>query len=113
MDKRYKMYTDGVGKVIVTSTFAGRTVRGVAKCAPEDAYDVKVGTTLAQYRCDVKIARKRTQRAVDKIDELVVKLDALIKEYNDAKDYYTNAHAAEVLAQRKLDEYEEELKMRS
>lgn len=113
MDKRYKLYTDGKGKTIVTSTFAGRTVRGVAKCAPGDDFDAQTGAALAQYRCDVKVAEKRTQRAIDKIDVLAQKLDALIKEYDDAKDYYDNAQRELVLSRIKLQDYIEQLKMRS
>lgn len=105
MGKRYKVYTDGKSKVIVTSTFAGRTVRGVAKCSPEDKFDLQTGIELAQLRCDVKVAQKRRERASNKIDYIAMRIDAAVKEYEDAKDYYKNAYEEECIAQYKLDDF--------
>lgn len=50
-------------KVIAISTYAGRTVRGVAKCAPNDKFDIKKGMALAAARCNEKVAKKRMERA--------------------------------------------------
>lgn len=58
----YKYVTAG-NKVIALSTFAGKTVRGVAKCAPGDVFDEEKGKDLATARCAYKIALKRQKRA--------------------------------------------------
>ena len=109
---RYNVYTDGKKKVIVTSTFAKRTVRGTAKAIDEDSFDLATGIELATLRCDVKVAEKRRKCASDKIDRITARLDTLIKELDDAKDYYNDAVKAERLAQNKLEGYLEILKQR-
>lgn len=73
---RYKYFYSG-NQVVCVSTFAGRRVRGVAKCDPTDTFDKDKGAMLAKLRCDLKIAKKRKNRAIEK--------------YNDAYDAYTKA----------------------
>ena len=55
-------------KVVAYSSYAGQSVRGVAKCAPEDEFDVEFGKKLAAARCNVKVARKRFHRALERRD---------------------------------------------
>lgn len=50
-------------KIIAMSTFAGKTVKGVAKLNPKDEYDEEFGKRLAAARCNLKIAQKRCKRA--------------------------------------------------
>ena len=51
------------GVVVARSTFAGKPVAGVAKCSPDDTFNVESGKELAARRCTVKIAKRRLQRA--------------------------------------------------
>ena len=61
------MYTyfvaDKQKKVVAVSTYAGKIVRGVAKCDPRDEFSVEDGKKLAAARCAVKIAKKRNANA--------------------------------------------------
>lgn len=41
------------------TTYAGKSVWAVAKCLPEDEFDLKFGTDVALKRLDIKIAKKR------------------------------------------------------
>ena len=66
--EKYRYYTNG-NKVIAVSTYAGKTVRGTAKCDPKDAFDLEKGKKLAAARCAVKVAEKRVSRAGRKYDE--------------------------------------------
>ena len=69
---RYTFYKQG-NNVICVSHYAGKTVKGIAKCAPTDTYSDDFGKALSQLRCDIKVARKRYQAALDSynsIDEL-------------------------------------------
>jgi hypothetical protein len=60
----YKYKIDEEKRTIVAfSTFAGRTVTGVARCADTDEFNVETGKKLAAARCSVKIAEKRMKRA--------------------------------------------------
>lgn len=60
----YKYNIDAQHKTVVArSTFAGRTVVGIAKCMPEDEFDIEQGKKLATARCNLKIAKKRLKYA--------------------------------------------------
>lgn len=56
-------------KVIAVSTYAGKTVRGVAKCNPADTFSLEHGQALAAARCNEKISEKRMKRAARKAAE--------------------------------------------
>lgn len=81
-------------KVVAYSSYAGQSVRGVAKCAPDDEFDVEFGKKLAAARCNVKVARKRLKRALEMRDvawqEYLKAEDRLLKE----EDYVDDANSA-------------------
>lgn len=65
-----RVHVDSDAKVVVaTSTYAGKTVRGVARCHPNDEFDMDKGIQLAVYRCNLKVADKRQERAFRKVKE--------------------------------------------
>lgn len=66
--EKYRFYTNG-SRVIAVSTYAGRTVRGVATCHDGDEFSLEKGKKLAALRCAEKIAKKRVARAERKVDE--------------------------------------------
>lgn len=78
--EKYKYYKNG-NKIIAVSTYAGKTVRGVAICGPNDSFDEEKGKKLAALRCAEKVARKRFARAIKKQNDAEA---AYIK----AGDYY-------------------------
>ena len=60
----YKYKIDEDKRTIVAmSTFAGKTITGVARCDPRDEFDIDAGKKIAAARCSVKIAEKRVKRA--------------------------------------------------
>lgn len=92
--EKYKYYTDGCSKVIATSTYAGKTVRGVAKCAPGDKFDLETGKKIAAARCAVRVAEKRLVRARKKTDE-AYKAVSSARRYRDKMiDYENDAEVA-------------------
>jgi hypothetical protein len=87
-------------KVVAESTFAGKKVRGVAKCAPGDEYDPDIGMNLATLRCNLKIAAKRLARAeqkkyeaYDAFADAAQHYDAMSNYWSDAVQDYNNAAA--------------------
>jgi hypothetical protein len=76
---RYKIYQSG-NKVIAVSSFAGRAVRGIAKCDPTDEFSFEVGKNLAEARCNVNVAEKRAKYAAARINDA-------IEWYNEAAKY--------------------------
>ena len=77
---KYRFYNSD-NKVIAVSTYAGKPVRGVAKCDPADTFSMEDGKTLASARCNEKIADKRLSRAKRKFAEAT-------NDYMIAKRYY-------------------------
>ena len=68
---KYNFYTDGKTKVVAVSTYAGKVVRGVAKCDANDTFSLEKGKELAAARCNQKIAKKRLTRAENKRREII------------------------------------------
>lgn len=58
-------------QVIAVSTYAGKTVRGVAKCDSRDEFSIEKGKRLAAARCGLKVAEKRAKRAAKKYNEAI------------------------------------------
>ena len=87
----FEFHTDGHSKVIAVSSFAGQTVRGVAKCAPNDEFDLEYGKRLAAARCAVKIASKRMNRAECKINMAFEAVNTAIVHLYDMLGYSASA----------------------
>ena len=68
---KFAFFNDVNGKQTVSarSTYAGKTVKGYAKCDPRDEFDVEKGKELAAARCNARIAEKRFKRAQKKVAE--------------------------------------------
>ena len=98
----YRIY-EAPNKVIAISSFAGQTVRGVAKCNPADEFDSEKGAALAAARCGAKIAEKRMKRAYSKVDEAKAMVDAAISHLSDMMKYQSDAEANYNLAQFELE----------
>ena len=77
--------------VVAISTYAGKTVKGYAKCHPDDTWDWEKGKALAIARCAEKIAAKRSARATRKVAEAQDILAEAIAYLNDMLDYQINS----------------------
>ena len=87
---RYKVYKSG-NKVVALSTFAGKAVRGIAKCDPRDEYSAEFGETLAVARCDAKISEKRVASATKKLAAASNALAEAQKQFENMTRYYTDS----------------------
>ena len=94
----YKYITAG-NKVIALSSYAGKTVRGVAKCAPGDVFNEEKGKDLATARCAYKIALKRQKRANRKYAEAVAEF-ARAEKFLAQMEAYVDRAEGEVDAAR-------------
>ncbi len=95
---KYKFYITPDNKVIAVSTYAGKTVKGVAKTDPRDSFDPEFGKELAAARCAAKVAKKRKTRAQKQVWKAECKLREAQKYYNrmcayeaDARNEYEQA----------------------
>lgn len=96
--EKYKFFTtkaaDGCDKVIAISTYAGRTVRGVAICSADDTFSLEKGKELAALRCAKKIAHKRIARAKRKYREAEIALEIAEAREEQMEDYVDDAYDA-------------------
>lgn len=92
-------------KVIALSTYAGRTVRGIAKCHPNDVFDEEAGKALAAARCNEKIAAKRYARARKKYDETYNELIAFETKIHKVSDYLKDSYEAYKEAKRDVADF--------
>ena len=100
---KYKFYTrtnkNGGQQVIAISTYAGKTVRGVANCDPRDTFSIERGKELAAARCNLKIAEKRAQRAERKVKEAMKALEIQKQFQERMNEYQVDAMSAVKSAQ--------------
>lgn len=88
--ERYRFYRAG-NKIIAASTYAKKTVRGVAICDANDEFDFEKGKKLAAARCAVKVAEKRLNRATTMVEDAVDKLDIASSYYDRMCEYRADA----------------------
>lgn len=94
MDKRYKYIETGSNAVIAISTYAGKPVKGVAKCDPNDNFSYDYGRKLAKARCDAKISKKRYKNANSKVRAAHEALIAAREYYNKMVEYEMDSFKA-------------------
>ncbi len=90
---KYKFYNAG-NKIIAVSTYAGRQVRGVAICHPDDKFDINTGKKIAAARCNHKIAEKRYARACAKYAAAEEQVTQANKYLAEMKAYMTDSFVA-------------------
>lgn len=95
--EKYRFYKQG-RKIIAVSTYAGRTVRGVASCNPVDEYNEEIGKQIAAGRCNLKIAEKRCRRAQSKFDNAKIEFLKAQEHMQKMYEYLQDSRAAEAAA---------------
>lgn len=106
---RYRYYKDKTNKIIAVSSYAGKTVKGVAKCDPRDEYNEESGKKLAALRCGLKVATLREARAKKMVIEAQKKLTAAQNHYDKMSKYFTDAHMKRAIADHDLASFESTL----
>ena len=96
---KYKFFTTESGKTVAVSTYAGKTVRGVAKCDTRDTFSQEKGQELAAARCAQKVAKKRLRRALAKYNEALEQQEKADKFVTEMAGYLASANAEIVEAE--------------
>ena len=99
--EKYKIIRNG-NAVMAFSTYAGRTVKGVANCSPEDNFSLEKGTELAAARCAVKVAKKRVKRALNKLQKANEANAAAQKYLQSMTRYFLDSMSAQDKAEENL-----------
>ena len=95
--------------VIALSTYAGKVVKGTAKCLETDEFSLEDGKKLAAARCDAKVCDKRVRRAKKKLLEVSKKIDGLEEIHRKMFKYYTDALEEEIKSNKRLDEIQQSM----
>ena len=96
---QYAFYErNGVKYIAAISSYKKRTVKGIAKCNPEDVYDEEFGKRLAEARCSKKINHLRSKdiykeyaKTLENLIDMRVQLNKLDKIYSHSLDREANA----------------------
>ena len=96
---KYNFYTDEKTKVVAVSTYAGKAVRGVAKCDVNDTFSLEKGKELAAARCNEKIAKKRFTRARNMYADVFIEYGKLVTRLTKAFNYRNDSEIALVEAE--------------
>lgn len=83
-------------KVIAISTYAGKTVKSVAKCDPRDSFDEATGVKLADARLNAKVAKLRKAMAEKKFAIAKRELAAAQARVDKMTSYVQDAQSAAV-----------------
>ena len=95
--------------VIAISSFAGKAVKGVAKCNPEDGYVKELGELIAKARCDIKVAKRRTKHAEKKLIEAKKELAKARARVAKMESYVTDSYTMEMDAKNAYDKLMEHM----
>ena len=89
MKDKYKVYVDEKNKmVIAVRRFCGRNIRGTAKCAPQDTFDIEKGKKLAIARCECKVAAKKLKLASAEYLQVVKEMDMVTKKFEKIRERF-------------------------
>ena len=99
---KYKFYVTK-NKVIAVSTYAGKTVRGVAICADSDNFDLEKGKRLAAARCNAKVAEKRLHNAEAYYKEFTKYMTDIDAEFRDVCKYQADAYERYLQAKNEVE----------
>ena len=95
MEKKYKFYKFYVNKekneIIAVTHYGNQTIRSIAKCNPEDTFDIEYGKKLAVARAEVKVAKAKIKNASAAYLKASVAADEAQRQYDKMKDYYMDA----------------------
>lgn len=95
MEKKYKFYKFYVNKekneIIAVTHYGNKTIRGIAKCNPEDTFDVEYGKKLAVARAEVKVAKAKIKNASAAYLKASVAADEAQRKYDKMKQYYMDS----------------------
>jgi hypothetical protein len=97
-------------KVECIASFAGKPVRGIAKCNPEEEFDPEKGKMLAKLRCDFKLAKKRRAKAKKNYNTILKEYEALRSRLNNASEYVLDSLEEYSTTKKALAEYEDSLR---
>lgn len=75
------------GDIIALSYYRGKTVKGIAKCSPEDEYNEELGRKIAEARCNQAVNRHRLEGAQANCKQLIIEAENIKRKLKKATEY--------------------------
>lgn len=105
-------YLDTKAKTVVCATmYKNERIRGIAKCDPEDEFDIDIGKVLAYSRCRQKLAKKKLAHAKRVYDKALNDQDRARKNVlkalsflHDSEEYLKRSNADVIELTKRLGE---------
>lgn len=88
---RISRVMDDKRTIIAKSSFAGKPVKGIARCHPNNTFDLEKGIKLAILRCNTKIGLKKIMKANKNFETVKKEYENIKKKYADKEEALTNA----------------------
>lgn len=108
MKRKYNVYTNDKGLVVVKTMYGGCTFAGEAKCASGDEFNEEYGVALATARCKRKLFKAKKMVATEKVEyyEMIAKkFEKLAEEARQYReDCITNIADAEAEIKKLMQE---------
>lgn len=104
----FKVIRNGT-TILAISSFAGKTVKGVAKLDPRDSFDPTSGEELAKARCRSKIAQRRLKWAEKRLLDCEDQVNLAYANHNKALEYYYAAMNEDFVSSGELRKIEDDL----
>ena len=89
---RYKFYYNKDEKTLIcTILYKGKTIRGIAKCDPDDEFNIDTGKKLAYLRCRQKLLVKKVKHSSKVEDDATAALEKAKVNMQKASKFYADA----------------------
>ncbi|MCD8210670.1 MAG: hypothetical protein LUC37_03895 [Prevotella sp.] len=87
MNSNIKFFINEEKKVIVAvAGYNGKYIRGIAKCCPEDNFDIDLGKSLAAARVNLKIEREKAKNAEEILSVTTRTLSQTMDNFKNAEE---------------------------
>lgn len=107
--KKYKYY-ESPNIVVAVRNFGNKKIKGVAKCSPNDQFDIEIGKALASLRCEKKMAKEKLKEATFEFEVTEKMLLKLLRQFNKSKTYMTKCKDNYNEIVNSLEEFENKLR---
>lgn len=99
------------GTVVCTRLYKGQIIRGVAKCDPQDSFDIVAGKRLAYLRCKKKFTQKKLKHANKIKDEAIISVAKANDTLHKAYEFVGDVEMQIIDIDQELNKLEEKLDM--
>ena len=108
---RCKFYYNKDEQTIICMTlYKGQPVRGIAKCDPDDEFNLELGKKLAYLRCRKKFLRKKLKRAMKAEHDAIIAEARAKYNLDSAREFVSDSETQLAKAINELEALERKLK---